>query len=529
MVVIRTEEDILKNYLGMEWESRLNKFSRVIGFSYEKSGEVKIEFNPDRPDLYSVLSLIKSMDIFEGKPNRIGRILRTDRILINHKPQIRPYIAVFEVKIKKENKYISNDAVDYLDKLSESAGKKRKLFAYGVHDLESIRGDLDYENISISEQFETYDGMNSEISHLINEHNKGIQYGKLALIRENDKKICALKDSIGPISIPPLFNSSRTKITSKTTSILVDVTSPSMSGLILGTRLATGYFRKLGRNIEFAGGNDISYVLKNLKNTEYPLQTGKIQEIAGIEVSAMEVKQNLKKMGYSFRSNMIVVPDERIDVMGFEDIAEDFIKAYGLNRINAKELTSNFTGSFEVLNLFTSKAREVSIELGFQEIINFVLRKEDGDSTLDIVNAKSEEYSKLRKDLVGGFLEFYQRNMQYGFPQKIFEVGDVFNRGIQDRVLGISTCGRHANYSEVKGYLDRFLSAFTENRFEIIRDNREEFIEGRSGTIELSGENIGYIGELTPGVISRYTFYFPVTYAELSLSKLLKCIKSKHE
>ncbi|MGP6207615.1 hypothetical protein ACNF42_06270 [Cuniculiplasma sp. SKW3] len=529
MVVIRSNKEIFEKNFQQGWNGRLFDYSRVIGFSYEENGEeLKIEFNPDRPDLYSSLTLIDSIKTFFEIPHRRGEILNSERKLNNKEPKQRPKIIAFEVDIRNKKIDVSGDAVEYLDRIGENVGKKRKLFAYGVHDLKKIDGDLIYEETSIYDEFETYDDKISTIQDLINEHPKGKEYGNLVFGFE-DKRICTLKDSKGIISIPPLFNSKKTRVDNKTRSLLIDITANTHDGLILGTKLGVGYFTKLGLSVKFLYAGKTTDVFESLRNDQYPVDSVGINKISGLNVSDQKVKEYLKKMGYEIKGKNIVVPLERIDVMGYEDIAEDFIKAYGLNKIEPKELTSNFTGKLDELNVFTSKIRQLIIELGFQEIMNFVLRSRDGDQNLEIINAKSEDFSKLRKNLIGGILEFYQRNMQYGYPQRVFEIGEIFTAGKQERRLAVSVCSRHANYSDIKGYLDNLFQAFGINKMKIQRSDLEEFVNGRNGFIEIDGENIGFVGEISPEIIREYSFNFPVSYFEISLSKLYRKLKLEEQ
>lgn len=529
MVVIRSNKEIFKRILGEGFSEKLFAYSRIIGFSFEENHEeLKIEFNPDRPDLFSSLSLITSIKTYFENPQRRGDILTTQRKLMNKNPKQRPHIIAFEVEIGDEKKDVSNDAVEYLDRIGESAGKKRKLFAFGVHDLNKVEGDLIYEETSINDEFETFDDRRAAISDLINEHQKGKEYSYL-VFRSGDEKICSLQDINGIISVPPLFNSKKTRVDNKTHSLLIDITANTMEGLILGTKLGVGYFTKLGFNVKFLYDENANDIFGSLRNDQYSVDSESINKISGLNVSEQKIPEYLKRMGYDIKGKKIVVPIERIDVMGYEDITEDFIKAYGLNKIKPKELTSNFVGKLDELNVFTSKVRQLIIEMGFQEIMNFVLRSKDGDQSLEIINAKSEDFSKLRKNLIGGILEFYQRNMQYGYPQKIFEIGEIFIEGKQERRLAVSVCSRHANYSDIKGYLDTFVQTFGINKMEVQRSELEEFLSGRNGFIEIDRENMGFIGEISPEIIREYSFNFPVTYFEISLSKLYKCLKLEEQ
>ena len=465
------------------------------------------------------------MENFAGNMKKRGTIKNSKRLLQNNKPASREFAAAFEVDYQEGKIGPILDSVNYMDRLSETVGKKRKQFAFGVHDKDKICGNITYDWTDDEEIFETYDLKSGKLKHLINEHPKGLEYGNIVGRNSDSGKIWALSDEKGPISIPPFFNSSRTRVDQNTKNILVDITSTSLDGLIQGLRLSLGYFQKLGMDSKLLSSVDLEYIKKNLNEMEMKIDKGVFFDLTGIKSDEKDIIENLRKMGYSGDTKILKVPIERIDVMGIEDLIEDFVKAYGINNIKEKPLVSSFTGHFEDMNSFSSKLRTLMVSLGFQEVVNFVLRGNGGDESIKVLNTKSDEYSILRKDMLHGFLDFYQRNKQYGFPQKIFEIGDVFIKGQQYRSLGVSTCGRHSTYSEIKGYLDRLLNAFTYTKPLIRAIKSEELIDGRSGIIEVNGIEIGFIGEVNPELIGKYTFNFPVTYFQINLEKLYQILK----
>ena len=65
MVVIKEESVALEKRLGKEYYDKLSLYADVIGFTLEEeNGETRIEFNPDRPDLFSFYALNESMKCF---------------------------------------------------------------------------------------------------------------------------------------------------------------------------------------------------------------------------------------------------------------------------------------------------------------------------------------------------------------------------------------------------------------------------------------------------------------------------------
>ena len=53
----------------------------------------------------------------------------------------------------------------------------------------------------------------------------------------------------------------------------------------------------------------------------------------------------------------------------------------------------------------------------------------------------------------------------------------------------------------------------------------QHLIEGRQAEVFVKGENIGFIGELSPEVITNFNLLVPVSSLELNLDKLFELIK----
>ena len=102
MVVIKETVPALREIYGKSFINEVEKMSDVIGFSIEKENdEFRVEFNPDRPDLFSFSLLKRSIDIYHGKkewqPIRVGGGT-LDFNIENDVRALRPYAIGFHCK-----------------------------------------------------------------------------------------------------------------------------------------------------------------------------------------------------------------------------------------------------------------------------------------------------------------------------------------------------------------------------------------------------------------------------------------------
>ncbi|MHB1648156.1 MAG: hypothetical protein ACYCR8_05390 [Cuniculiplasma sp.] len=519
MVVIRATSQEIQDVFGKDWNSNLISFSRIMGYSVELGDEIKIEMNPDRPDLFSLYSLYNSYRQYFGMKTSPGKISGSDRIL-KGRTDHRKWAAAFEVKFSSKDYSLIKDALNFTDKISDATGRSRKLFAFGIHDLDEISGDIEYLESSSVFEFETFDGIKGNIYELIKNHEKGKEYSKHLW----DEGFLLLRDKKGIISVPPLFNSWRTRVKERSQNLLVDITAEDKKSLETALRLSVGYFINSGAEIRLMksdnGDFDINELISRRKSKLTPVM---IRKYIGIKSSEEDIEKNLRKMGYKKTSTSeFEIFTGRTDVMGSVDLMEDFLKGMGLDQIPESPLYSSFTGSQENTNLMSHNARKILLSMGLQEVVNFVLTspKANQSGGLKILNAKSGEYSEARSDLLNGILEFFQRNKHNGFPQKIFEVGDIIENGNQSKAIAIGICSSNSSYSEMKGYMDSLISSTSVSNFKVLQDDIKHFIKGRSGVIEKNGKICGFIGELHPDKIKELGLELPISFLQVDLHSL---------
>ena len=133
-------------------------------------------------------------------------------------------------------------------------------------------------------------------------------------------------------------------------------------------------------------------------------------------------------------------------------------------------------------------------------------------------------------------MKILSENVDCEYPQKIFEVGKIFN---QEEKENLALAIAPANFTEVRQVLE-YLSKMMNVKLEISESEKvpNYFIDGRTAEIKLlensdnnksnsSGEGgrekvIGFLGELHPKILRNWKIKMPVAIFEINLEEIFK-------
>lgn len=533
MVVIKDNKNNIINDIGRNYYDKLYDYSKIIGYSIEDDDELKIEFNPDRPDLYSFFALRENMKIFYDNNYRIKGILNNSDIKIIPDKSVlneRPYLLSFIAEGKSiDNKF--NHIIDYQERLHDVIGKNRKKVAIGIHDLDNIKPPFKYTMVkSKNLKFTTYDNYTGTAYDILNNHLKGMEYKNII---KSKNYVPVIFDSNNDVmSMPPVVNGIKSKVSNKTSRFFFDITGIDFNAVRSAFYLFAYEMSYLGYKISAP----LNYIndIKNYDFREIYINEKEIKNLMGFVPD--DIVTLLRKMGYrceiSDYGYKINVPGNRIDVMGPVDIIEDIAKAYGYDNINEKKLNIYNAGKSNKKNDDINIIKNILISINYQEIKTFVLSSNEFYNKLNysgevsIENPKSMDYSVIRDRLYPGMLNFIKINKRNGLPVKIFEIGDVLIHGKQETDLCIIYNNSKAVYSDIYQVLN-YLNARSIDKKIIVKENKNyEIIEGRGGDIEIDDDIIGIIGEMDPCILSNFEIMAPLSFLEINIDKFLSYLKN---
>ena len=142
-------DDLSGAFGSKDLEETINKLG--MGVEEIKEGEITLDITPNRPDLLDINGLARAMAQFAGK-----RVPKEKFYSIGNSPilninvtkdvkSVRPYIGAVVAKNLdlKGNKLVY--FINFLDKIGDTYGRKRKKIATGMLDLDNVKGDVIYD------------------------------------------------------------------------------------------------------------------------------------------------------------------------------------------------------------------------------------------------------------------------------------------------------------------------------------------------------------------------------------------------
>lgn len=322
---------------------------------------------------------------------------------------------------------------------------------------------------------------------------------------------------------------------------------------------------------EFTGGkaadDTLSHYPEPVEPWEVPLRPARAELLLGMPVDKGEAGRILGALGCEVRveeERMVAeIPTFRRDLTREADLIEELGRISGLDRVPEDLPAVSQPGILTPEQRKTRLLRRLLADVGLSEAVTYPfgpgrwwegLNLERNGGVVELDNPLSLEASKLRTTLLPGLLDAASRNRAFGSRGiALFEVGHAFDgkqpedkeTAVQFRLTGAvanpeqasalmgveetakvaavlagsvlpagwNTPGRRAGFFEAKGIVERLLPDAT---FEA---GDQVFLHpGRSASVMIGGEEVGWLGELHPEAAERFGLEgWPVAAFELNV------------
>lgn len=443
---------------------------------------------------------------------------------------VRPYIGGFLAKGVKVNDYLIKQIIQLQEKFCDSYGRKRKKVAIGVYKGGSLRFPIHYKAVEPESIEFAPLGFKKKMSlgEILESHPTGQEYKHLV---DGFKKYPILiDDSRNVLSFPPIINSEVTgKVEESDDCLFVEATGDDFNAVMLAVNIFAFALSDRGFKIVEVGVDRVKCPYKF--GNKIKVRGRDVALLFGINLKESEVKSLMLKARYGADGS---VPDYRLDILHKDDAVEDVGIMYGYDNIGVEEIKSYTTGETSEIKHFVNKVRDLIVGFGYQEAMNPMLTNKktlfldmeiEEFGVVEIKEYMSEKYSVVRNWLIPILMEFLSKNKHYEYPQKVFEQGlvSVVNgeNAVDYERVAAAYCGADAGFTSAKQVLDAVLCSLGVKC--AIRDvEHGSFIDGRVGRISVSGKDVGYIGEISPDVLSNFGLEFPVSCFELNLTELFE-------
>ncbi len=507
--------------------------------------EIQIEVFPNRPDLLSYQGFKRSFLAFLEKKTglkkyKINPPQKNYKVIIDSSVKnIRPYTACAIIKELKLDDEKIKELIEIQEKLHITIGRKRKKLAIGIYPLEKIKLPITYTALEPDKiKFIPLES-DREMSGLqiLQKHPTGKEYAHLLA---GKAKFPIFIDADGNVlSMPPIINSQLTgKITENTKEVFIECSGFDFEVLKKCLNIIVTCLAEMGGEIYQM---ELKYNKKettpNLIPKKAKISLEKTNKILGLDLNEKKLKKLIEKMGYHYNKGIVEIPAWRTDILHEVDLIEDVAIAYGYENFIPEIPKIATIGQENLKETQKRKISEILTGLGLLEISNYHLTNKDDQFTKMGVSEKQEkdfieveesktDYSILRKNLSHYLLKILSENIDSEYPQKIFEIGKVFELNnkreiIENEKLAIAiTPGNFTEIKQIIEYLSKMMN--TNINLKEPNDIPPHIIEGRIAEINIEEKRIGYIGEIHPKILKNWRIKMPVALLEIDLEEVFR-------
>lgn len=442
----------------------------------------KIDVPANRYDLLCVEGLGRALRVFLGDEEapvyRVAEGGQVVNVASANTATVRPFVvcAVLRGVAFDEERYAS--FIELQDQLHRNLCRQRTLVAIGTHDLDSVRGPFVYDarpprDIQFVPLTHTADNREFDGAALMEcyETDAACKHLKPYVpIIKNSPLYPVVLDSEGTVlSLPPIINGSKSRITLNTTNVFIECTATdsTKANIVLDTVCAmfSQYCEKAytvesvtvnylddSQNVKETHVTPAMYTRKEVSNVDF------VNSLIGIQVPAETMVNLCNKIQLGparlitpindsndndDSSNPssspileVTVPPTRSDILHAVDIAEDIAVAYGYNNIVRTVPKTYTVGREQPLNQLGDLLREEIGRAGYIEVLthglcsrndNFTALNRTASNAVSLSNPANVEYQVVRTTLLPGLLKTIQYNKSMSFTGgfQLFEISDV--------------------------------------------------------------------------------------------------------
>ncbi|MBU2104895.1 MAG: phenylalanine--tRNA ligase subunit beta [Nanoarchaeota archaeon] len=505
--------------------------------------EIELEIFPNRPDMLSYQGFKRSFLAFLGKKTgikkyKISKPQKDYKVIIDSSVKnVRPYTVCAIVKGLKFDDDKIKEIIDIQEKLHLTLGRKRKKFGIGIYPLDKIKLPITYKALEPDKiKFVPLES-DKEMSGLqiLQRHPAGRDYAHLLAGKE---KFPIFVDADGKVmSMPPIINSQLTgKITEETKDVFIECSGFDFGLLKKCLNIIVTTLADMGSDVYQM---ELKYKRKeftpDLASEKMKLSFENANKLLGLSLNKKQIEKFLGRMGHNCSKNFVEIPAWRTDVMHEVDLIEDIAIAYGYENFEPEIPDISTLGQEFPNEIFKRKFSEILVGLGMLEVSSYHLTtKRDMFEKMDmhqknkdcvVVEESKTEYSLLKKNLAHCLLKILSENKDSEYPQKIFEIGRVFEEKSSEinEKENLSIAITLGNFTDMKQIIECFFrSVGTEVKVEESLNSPNYFVDGRVAEIKLGEKSLGFFGEVHPKILRNWKIKMPVVLVEINLDEVFE-------
>ena len=356
-----------------------------------------------------------------------------------------------------------------------------------------------------------------------------------------------IADAKKPVAIAGVMGSEESAITDSTTSILFesanfDNKSVRLTSKQIGLRTdaSTKYEKGLDPNLSEMVINRCMELVEQLGYGEivkgyvdvYPTKVEgrtvsyspeSINKLLGTKISEQEMETILASLGIDAKNGVASTPTFRQDIEGEADLAEEIIRIYGFDKLEAGATASSVTlGKKNRTQLIEDIIVDTAVAAGLSQMISYSFESAKafeklGMSTADAVKIKNplgEDFSIMRTSLLNGMLSALSLNYsKRNAEANLFELSKVYTKSvdgeqpIEKMSLSIGMYGMGKNQKDfyhIKGVVEALIEKLGIDNIEYEPVDYPFMHPSRTANILHNGDIVGFVGEIHPNVADSY-------------------------
>ena len=517
-----------------------------------------LDFNilANRPDCNSIMGIAKEVAAVLNKP-------------------LKPYSVSYKKVKENINKYVSVKVLSsdlcprYMAKVVKNIKVERstdiirkRLRAVGLRPINNIVDVTNYVLIEVGQPMHAFDLRNINGSEIIirrASNGETIQTLDGTSCKLNSNHL-VIADKMKPIALAGIMGGINSCVLDNTTTIVFESARFARENIRRSSRElnlrsdSSGRFEKgvdylsqqiaLDRALTLLNMGDVveetidafTGVMKENILKFKPLD---INDILGITIDAKIMVDALNSLSIKseFKNGVIssIIPINREDLVGVNDMAEEIIRLYGYSHIESDNLPPRGGRSYK--QKIADRIKELLVGESMNEIItysfttakffDYLLLKADNPirNAIKLKNALGEDFSIMRTTLAHSMISTIASNVAKGNKDgKLFEIARVYIpkalplSELPDEYdkLCMGIFGNGMDFNAIKGIIENIYDV-SNIAVSYVRANIEYLHPGISANIISNGKVIGYFGEIHPDVYSNYNLKTKAYIAELDV------------
>jgi len=280
---------------------------------------------------------------------------------------------------------------------------------------------------------------------------------------------------------------------------------------------------------------------KKLQPKKINFNLAKVEKFTGLKIKKEEIIKILRKIftqiSYQGQRIVLLVPLDRLDLQTEEDIVEEIIRIYDLNKIKPLYEPSFREVFVDEILEFNNYLRRILTSLAYHEVYNYSFfgdkEKElinNNIEKIEVLNPVSENYKYFQSTLTFNLLKSVYLN-QFQFREiKIFGISKVAwleKNAIEKYHLGIVYA-----FEDKKEILKELRGVLTclENEFNLSFELKEfeDNLFDLGAQIYVYNQNLGIIGVVRQKILTDFDLDLSLGIIELDIEKLKQFANLKH-